>query len=312
VSDDAPVTGVQYSLDGGTWTAVPTENEGDYQYEGVIPGLETGKTYSVRFRFATLGGGHTEPSEALTGAPVLPAPSGVTAATGASSIKVNWQALTGQAGVTGYTAWALPELQQEFGNEPPACETNSATALSCVIGVPAGAKYRVVVMARDTQLGAWSEPVLTDVVKGVAVAATLPKADGTLTSSDADGKVVAGEKVTISGKDFLPGSTVELVVYSTPVKLGTAVVLADGTFSATVTLPKDMPNGTHHLVASGVDVNGNPRNLVVEVTVSGGVAATTGGGLAYTGSTPLPFVVGGVLALAAGGGLLVASRRRQA
>ena len=72
-----------------------------------------------------------------------------------------------------------------------------------------------------------------------------------------------------------------------------------------MTLPKDLANGVHHLVASGVDVNGNVRNLVVEITVSGGTAV-----LAYTGFSPLPFIGAGVLALGAGGGLLVASRRR--
>ena len=311
VHDLEPVTAVEYSLDGGlTWTEVDAENEGDYQYEGTITGLQTGRSYSVSFRFMTPAG-PTRPSEALTGAPILPAPTGVAAATGPSSIKVDWQALTGESGVTGYTAWALPEEDQQFGNEPPACETNSASALSCVIGVPAGAKYRVVVMARDTQLGDWSDPVLTDVVKGVAISATLPTSNGALSSSDTDGKVVAGEQVTISGTGFLPGSTVELVVYSTPVKLGTTVVLADGTFSATVTLPKELANGVHHLVATGVDVNGAVRNLVVEVTVSGGTAVVSGG-LAYTGFSPAPFLGAGALALLAGGGMLVASRRRQA
>jgi hypothetical protein len=94
---------------------------------------------------------------------------------------------------------------------------------------------------------------------------------------------------------------------SVPVHLGTATVLADGTFSATVTLPKGLEDGVHHLVATGVDVNGNVRNLVVEVTVSGGTAV-----LAFTGFSALPYAGTGALALLAGGGLLVVSRRRQA
>ena len=83
---------------------------------------------------------------------------------------------------------------------------------------------------------------------------------------------------------------------------------ADGSFSATVDLPTDLPNGTHHLVAAGVDENGNPRYLVTEVTITGG---TTASGLAYTGFSAAPFLGAGALALVAGGGLLVASRRRQ-
>ncbi|SDY39750.1 hypothetical protein SAMN05661080_03352 [Modestobacter sp. DSM 44400] len=71
-----------------------------------------------------------------------------------------------------------------------------------------------------------------------------------------------------------------------------------------------LANGTHHLVAAGVDVNGDPRYLVTEVPVSGGTAVVTAAGLAYTGFTPLPFIGAGALALLAGAGLLVASRRR--
>ena len=74
-----------------------------------------------------------------------------------------------------------------------------------------------------------------------------------------------------------------------------------------MTLPQSLEKGVHHLVATGVDVNGNVRNLVVEVTVSGGTAV-----LAVTGFSALPYAGAGALALLAGGGLLVVSRRRQA
>ena len=50
-----------------------------------------------------------------------------------------------------------------------------------------------------------------------------------------------------------------------------------------MTLPKALANGVHHLVASGVDVDGNARNLVVEVTVCGGAAV-----LANTGFSAAP------------------------
>jgi hypothetical protein len=309
VSEGAPVTGVEYSLDGGSWTGVDTDNQGDFQYSGTITGLETGKTYSVQFRFTTAGGGHTEASAATTGTPVLSAPTDLRAAVGTSSILISWSPPAGAdaAAVTGYRAWAIPTGAQSDA-DVVVCPEMDAAARTCLLGVPAGTVYSVGVAATN---GASAFLDTGVAVPAAAISATLPTSNGTLTSSDADGKVVAGEQVTISGKDFLPGSTVELVVYSTPVKLGSAVVLADGTFSATVTLPKDLANGVHHLVATGVDVNGAVRNLVVEVTVSGGTA-TVSGGLAYTGFTALPFVGAGVLALGLGGGLLVASRRRQA
>ncbi|MCZ2813338.1 MULTISPECIES: hypothetical protein [unclassified Modestobacter] len=306
VASDDLVKGVEYSLDGGTtWTAVTTVNQGDYQYEGTITGLTTGKTYSVTFRFATAKG-HTAASSVLTGSPAVPGPAAVTAVAGASQIKVSWTAPENATGVAGYRAFAGPQGQQSSDGSV-FCMPTTALGTSCVLGATPGVVYVVGVESLDAdgnRIGV-SDRVTTEAVPATAVAASLPKADGTLTSDDADGKVVAGEKVTISGKDFLPGSTVQLLVYSDPVSLGTVTVLSDGTFSATVTLPKDLANGVHHLVATGVDVNGNVRNLVVEVTVSGGTAV-----LAFTGFSPLPFVGAGVLALGVGGGLLVASRRR--
>ncbi|MEU2348328.1 hypothetical protein [Modestobacter sp. NPDC049651] len=314
VADGEKITGVQYSLNGGSWTAVTdVENTGDFQYEGTIGGLVTGKSYSVSFRFTT-NNKPTEASEPVSAAPVAPAPTAVTAVAGPSSIKVGWKPSAEPQGVTGYVAWAIPTKAQS-GDEPPMCATDAAT-FSCVLGVPAGQVYDVYVVATTgDEWGVSSEPVTTATVAPVAVSQTLPKASGVLTSDAKDGKAVAGGKVVISGKDFLPGSTVELVIYSTPVSLGSAVVGPDGTFSQEVTLPKELANGTHHLVASGVDVNGDPRNLVVEVAVTGGTAAAATGngtGLAYTGATVLPYLGGGLVALLAGGALVLFGRRRNA
>jgi hypothetical protein len=309
VDSENPVTGVEYTLDSGaTWDPVATENADDFQYSGTITGLQTATTYSVAFRFTTATG-HTEASETLTGRTAVPGPQDVKAVAGPGSIKATWTAPPSTEGVAGYVAIASPEgAQSDAGSI--SCQPVDALGTSCAMAAVPGTTYELAVhsLAADgDKLGSSDWVTVGPVLASSGVSATLPKADGTLTSSDADGKVVAGEQVTISGKDFLPGSVVDLVVYSTPVKLGTATVLADGTFSATVTLPKDLANGTHHLVASGVDVNGNPRTLVVEVTVSGGTAV-----LAYTGFSALPYAGAGALALLAGGGLLVVSRRRQA
>jgi hypothetical protein len=309
LDSDNPVTGVEYTLDRGlNWQAVATENLDDFQYSGRITGLEAGSTYAVSFRFTTAQG-PTAASDTLTGRPDLPGPLDVKAVAGSSSIKVTWAAPPSPDSVAGYLVTASPEGAQSSDGSIE-CQPAAALGTSCAMAAVPGTTYVLRVHSLDPngeRLGTSAEVTVGPVLASSAVSATLPKADGTLTSSDADGKVVAGEQVTISGKDFLPGSVVDLVVYSTPVKLGTATVLADGTFSATVTLPKDLANGTHHLVASGVDVNGNPRTLIVEVTVSGGTAV-----LAYTGFSALPYAGAGALALLAGGGLLVVSRRRQA
>jgi hypothetical protein len=307
VASDNPVKGLEYSLNGAEFIPIATENAGDYQYSGTIPGLEAGTSYSVSFRFTTAKG-HTDASPVTTAKTAVPGPVGVTAVSGASSIKVNWTAPADMNGVAGYVAIAAPDGDRSSGREV-SCQPAEALGTSCVLPAIPGLAYGVSVHSLDATgnpIGR-SDWVVTTPVSAPAISTTLPKADGTLTTDDADGKVVAGEKVTISGKDFLPGSTVDVIVYSTPVKLGSVVVGTDGTFSYTVTLPKDLENGVHHLVASGVDVNGNARNMVVEVTVSGGTAV-----LAFTGFSALPYLGGGALAVLAGAGLLVASRRRQA
>ena len=218
VASDDPVKGVEYSLDGGTtWTAVTTVNQGDYQYEGTITGLTTGTKYSVTFRFTTAKG-HTAASSALTGSPAVPGPAAVTAVAGASQIKVSWTAPENATGVAGYRAFAGPKGQQSSDGSV-FCMPTTALGTSCVLGATPGVVYDVGVESLDAagnRIGV-SDRVTTEAVPATAVAASLPKADGTLTSDDADGKVVAGEKVTISGKDFLPGSTVQLIVYSDPV-----------------------------------------------------------------------------------------------
>jgi LPXTG-motif cell wall-anchored protein len=58
-------------------------------------------------------------------------------------------------------------------------------------------------------------------------------------------------------------------------------------------------------VASGVGLNGQPRNLRMDITVAPKAAE-----LAYTGASIAGPAVGGLVALVVGAGLLVASRRR--
>jgi hypothetical protein len=297
----------EYRLDGGDWTAFTTGNTGSDKLTGTLTDLTNLKKYSLVVR-ATSAAGNSPASAPVEFTPFRPtaAPASVSASVGVTSVRISWTPPADAAGVVDYVAFATPDGAQS-NQDTVVCET---TATSCTVAAKAGLAYGFGVASRDA-LGNEGDRIFgenpTAVVPASAISATLPKANGALTSSDADGKVVAGTQVTISGKDFLPGSTVDLIVYSTPVKLGEAVVASDGTFSATVTLPTTLANGVHHLVASGVDVNGNVRNLVVEVTVSGGTAV-----LANTGFSTLPYLGTGALALLAGGGLLVAARRRSA
>jgi hypothetical protein len=298
----------EYQLDGGTWTAFTTGPTGDDAVQnGTITGLTNMKKYSLALR-ATGASGNSPASAPVTFTPFrsTAAPASVSASVGVSSVRISWTPPADAADVVDYLAFVVPDGAQSSQD----LVTCTSTGTSCAMAVTAGLAYSYGVTSRDA-LGNEGDRIFgenpTAAVPASAISATLPTSNGALTSSDADGKVVAGTPVTISGTGFLPGSTVELIVYSTPVKLGQAVVLADGSFSATVTLPKSLTDGVHNLVATGVDADGNVRNLVVEVTVSGGTAV-----LADTGFSAAPVLGAGALALLAGGGLLVAARRRQA
>ena len=148
--------------------------------------------------------------------------------------------------------------------------------------------------------------------------------------------------MVLTGSGFLPFSTVVLTMYSTPTPLGTAVADADGTFTATVTIPSGLAAGTHALVASGIDDSGDPYALRMDVTLTGatagptgtsgtsgstgttvsteasttGSAGSTGSGeaaaLASTGASVLVPGVAGLVTLVAGGALVLLGRRRAA
>ena len=297
----------EYQLDGGKWTGFTHDYTAWATNSGTLEGLENLTTYSLKVR-ATSTAGTSEASAPVTFTPYRPtaAPTGVTAKVGAGSVVISWNKPANADGIVDYLAFAVPDGAQS-SQDLVVCTT---TGTSCAVPAKAGTAYTYGVTSRDA-LGNEGDRAFGDaataVVPASAISSTLPKSDGALTSSESDGTAVAGSDITLSGAGFLPGSTVELVVYSTPVKLGEAIVLADGTFSATVTLPEGLTNGDHHLVATGVDANGNVRNLVVEITVSGGAAA-----LANTGFSAAPVLGAGALALLAGGGLMVAARRRQA
>jgi hypothetical protein len=298
----------EYQLDGGAWTAFTPGTTGSDKLTGSLSGLTNMKKYSLALRATTAAAGNSAASAPVTFTPFrhTAAPASVSATVGVTSLRISWTPPADAAGVVDYFAFALPDGAQS-SQDMVSC---TSTGTSCAVAVKAGLAYSYGVTTRDA-LGNEGDRIFaetpTAIVPASAIPATLPKADGVLTSSAADGKVVAGTPVTMSGKGFLPGSTVELIAYSTPVKLGEAVVLADGSFSVTVTLPTSLTDGVHNLVGTGVDPDGNVRTLVVEVTVSGGTAV-----LANTGFSALPVLGAGGLALLAGGGLLVAARRRTA
>ena len=87
---------------------------------------------------------------------------------------------------------------------------------------------------------------------------------GTLSTQTA----APGSNVDVSGSGFKPNTDVTITLHSTPVVLATVKANASGTFSATVTIPKDTVLGSHQIISSGLDANSNQASSTLNLTVS--------------------------------------------
>ncbi|MGY2067910.1 hypothetical protein [Blastococcus sp. SYSU DS0619] len=312
-------TGFEYRLNGGAWTSLSASIVTGDWWKAAITGLTNGTTYTVELRAigGTAGELASAASNSATATPryVLPAPEDLAVAVRPGALKVTWKAPVGAVGLTGYEVHALPGEDPQSDAGLVSCATGPAVT-ECVLPVVAGQPYSVMVVGVSAEGLGDGVAVVSDVVPAVQKPAAVPtQDDGDLRGANGPiESAKAGEKLVLTGSGFLPGSTVELIVYSTPISLGSVIAGPDGTFTATVTLPEDLAVGTHHLVATGVDQFGNVRNLVIDVTVDAAGAGTVtqirDAGLASTGADVALPLAGGAAALLLGGGLLVASRRR--
>ncbi|MCO7218408.1 fibronectin type III domain-containing protein [Klenkia sp. PcliD-1-E] len=310
----ATITGYQVKVDNGAWTAITTAyDQATDKTSGTIAIANSRDPHTVSVRATSaVGPGASVSTDDVYIFSNPAAPTGVVVVPGVSSIRVSWSAPADTSDITGYQAYAIVEGAQSSGTDNVCSPTGQA--LTCVIGVEAGHAYYVGVASLNETGYPGEDSVasggMTAVIAGPATPSAVPSQDnGDITGPAGPiSKLTAGQKLTLQGDGFAPLSTVQLLVYSSPVSLGTVVTDGSGRFSVEVTIPAGLANGTHHLVATGVDADGNTRNLVVQVTVSGGVV--TDASLATTGFTAVPVAVGGGLVLLTGAGLLVGARRR--
>ncbi|GAB3839748.1 hypothetical protein GCM10027610_046120 [Dactylosporangium cerinum] len=133
----------------------------------------------------------------------------------------------------------------------------------------------------------------------VTIPATAPTtADGL--RNTAGGSTASGAAITLHGGGYKPGTSVAVVVYSTPQPLGTAFTGADGTFSLLAVVPGDLGGGRHTLLAAGLAADNTVRYLSVPVAVSQAAAMlpVTGGPIGTVAALGTwAVVIGTVLAL---------------
>jgi hypothetical protein len=107
-------------------------------------------------------------------------------------------------------------------------------------------------------------------VTGVGFTASITAVDagGRLRPVDAEGRLALepGRVVALQGTGFVPSTSVDVWLFSTPTYLGAVTVSADGSFDGTLPVP-ELPAGSHTLQMNGLASGGETRSLSVGVVV---------------------------------------------
>lgn len=123
--------------------------------------------------------------------------------------------------------------------------------------------------------------------------------DGAPGVLDSDGNVrlQRGDSVRINASGFEPGSTIDVWLFSNPVRMGSAAVGSDGRVSGTFTVPDNADHGSHRIAIVARTADGEPATLTVGVLVGDWEKSTN----IATWLIVLPIIlaVGGALALPA-------------
>jgi hypothetical protein len=93
---------------------------------------------------------------------------------------------------------------------------------------------------------------------------------------DSDGNLhlAVGDVIKVSVGGFKPGSTVEVWLFSTPRKLGTIVVGADGKVDGQFAIPGGIKSGSHRVVVTARLANGKPTTFTLGILV-GNISKTS-------------------------------------
>ena len=99
---------------------------------------------------------------------------------------------------------------------------------------------------------------------------------GATRALDADGnlRLSGGDVVKLNVGGFKPGSTVDIWLFSTPQRLGTAKVGADGRMSGSFTIPKNVEDGPHRIAITARLPNGKSATFTLGIAV-GEIARTS-------------------------------------
>ena len=163
------------------------------------------------------------------------------------------------------TTTTVPPIVKNAAPAPPVVDKVDAGQSSVQVD---GVKTDAVVTRSNNQM----------VVTAGSLSATLSGLDktGNRAALDSNGVVHldVGDVIKISLGGFKPESIVEVWLFSTPTKLGTAEVGADGKMSGAYKLPFGTKSGSHRVVVSAKLPNGKPTTFTLGILV-GNISKTS-------------------------------------
>jgi hypothetical protein len=163
------------------------------------------------------------------------------------------------------TTTTVPVVMKNAALEPPVVDKVDAGQSAVQVD---GVKTDAVVTRSNNQM----------VVTAGSLSATLSGLDktGNRSALDSNGVVhlAVGDVIKISLGGFKPESIVEVWLFSTPTKLGTAEVGSDGKMSGEYKLPFGTKSGSHRVVVTAKLPNGKPTTFTLGILV-GDISTTS-------------------------------------
>lgn len=93
--------------------------------------------------------------------------------------------------------------------------------------------------------------------------------DGLVVVPDANGRIRmhSNMEIAVQGEGFEPNSIVDVLLLPGDQKLGQVTTDGDGSFSASLGLPKDLALGVYNVKVNGMGIDGKPREMALGIEV---------------------------------------------
>ena len=184
---------------------------------------------------------------------------------GANGVPVSTTTTVASAKSRPVTTTTMPRIVTTTTLGPPVVEKVSAGQTAVQVD---GVKTDATVTRENNQM----------VVNAGSLSATMSGLDktGKTAPLDSDGNIhlEGGDVIKISVGGFKPGTLVEVWLFSTPTKLGSAVVGVDGTVTGAYRLPVGIKSGSHRVVVTTRMANGKPTTFTLGILV-GDISTTS-------------------------------------